>query len=111
MLETELPLQYMPYHPTHGFDVVVPLTLHDQLLNLEILWIFVAAIKPHKATSWNEGHLSNSVDGRILWVTVVKHKGAQVINGFESPEDISIYCKVWILHKLEGTKPVTYICR
>ena len=108
MLVIEFPEHDRPLHPypLQGFDVVTPSTLQDHSLKSEILWICVAAMKPHKALSWKEGQISFIVDGRNLWFTVVKHKGAQVINGLELPEDISIYCKLSILHKLEGTVPI-----
>ena len=38
-------------------------------------------------------------------VTVVKHKGAHVINGLESPFETCKFDNTGILHKLDGTWP------
>ena len=91
----------------HGFVLVIPYIVQDHIVLPGLDSIFVAAIKPHRASSWVEGHVSSTVAGRDLSVTVVKHKGAHVINGLEAELDMYKTVNPEISHKLDGTMPTT----
>ena len=101
------PLQLIPGHRgEQGSALVTPSELQDHSVWVEIDSIFVAAIKPHTASSWDEGHVSTTVAGRFLSVTVVKHKGAHVTNGLEPESQMCKLVNTVILHKLDGTVPI-----
>ena len=88
---TEDPLQVIPdQRGEQGSVLVTPSVVQDHIVLEEIDCTLVAATSPHKASSCAEGHISRTVAGRSLSVTVVKHKGAHVTNGLE-PE--SVICK------------------
>ena len=77
------PLQLTPDQTgEQGSVAVSPSDLHDHMVLEAINSILVAAINPHKALSWEVGQLPNTLSGRVLEATVVKHNGAHVINGF-----------------------------
>ena len=85
-----------------GSVLVIPSVVQDHTVWEEIFSTLVAAINPHRASSWAVGHM---LAGRVMSAIVVKQKGVHVNNGLE-PE--SVTCKnvnVPISHKLDGTVP------
>ena len=99
------PLQVTPDHTgdPHGSVVVKPSLVQVHIVCVEIDWTLVAAINAQIPSSWAEGHIE---DGRILSVTVVKHKGAHVTNGLPLSSVICKYVKTEMPHKLDGTVPI-----
>ena len=83
-----------------------PVELQDHIVLDAMDAILVAAINPHRALSWGEGHVSSKVDGSVLVVTDVKHKGAHVIRGLDPPLVICRRVNTAIPHKADGTVPI-----
>ena len=104
---TDEPLQAIPDHTvdTHGSVSVSPSVVQDHIVWVEIDSTLVAAMKPHRALSWGDGHTS---DGSVRSVTVVKHKGAHVNNGLVAESERCKWVNVPIAHKLDGTVPIKY---
>ena len=102
-LTTDEPLQVIPDHTEEQGSVLVnPLLVHDHIVFDDIDSILVAAINPHKASSWGVVQI---VEGRCLTFTDVKHNGVHITDGFEV---LLAMCKVVIVvtaHKLNGIDP------
>ena len=106
-LTTDEPLQITPdQRGEQGSVLVTPSDVQDHIVLESIDSISVAAINPHKALSWYEGHVSTTTDGRALENTVVRHNGAHVIRGFVPVLVIAKVANVVISHKLDGTVPI-----
>ena len=101
---TDEPLQIIPDHivAIQGSVLVNPSEAHDHISLPDIDWTSVAAINPHKALSWAEGH---TFAGKFLSLTVVKHNGAHVKRGLEAESVICKKVNTEISHKLDGTVP------
>ena len=86
---TVAPLQVIPSQTgEQGLVFVNPSEVQDHIVWVDIDWTFVAAINPHNASSWVEGHVSTTVIGRTLSVIVVKHNGAHDNNGLEAESEM-----------------------